>query len=70
MMYLLHKPALSLAHWRLHTSPLMSAGVALVGTVGVASLTWHFGEKQLMKAGKRLTRNLGVQQVAPASVGN
>jgi peptidoglycan/LPS O-acetylase OafA/YrhL len=70
MMYLLHKPALSLAHWRLHTSPLMSAGVALVGTVGAASLTWHFGEKQLMKAGKRLTRNLGVQQVAPASVGN
>jgi peptidoglycan/LPS O-acetylase OafA/YrhL len=70
MMYLLHKPALAFAHQHLHTSLLIQAGASLVATVVMASLTWHFGERQLMQLGKRLTRNLGVRQVAPASVGN
>ena len=70
MMYLLHKPALNVAHIHLHMSWPIGAAIALVGTFAMASLTWHFGEKQLMQMGKRITRNLGVRQVAPASVGS
>jgi peptidoglycan/LPS O-acetylase OafA/YrhL len=69
MMYLLHKPALALANRYVHTSLLIQATLALAATVAMSSLTWHFGEKQLMQMGKRLTRNLGTPQVAPASVG-
>ena len=68
MMYLLHKPALAVSQ-HLRTSVVIEAGVALVATVAAASLTWHFGEKQIMQMGKRLTRNMGVLQVTPASVG-